>query len=55
MNLVTETLPESDIKSQQIVMETEKNERLQRVIKILNRGWPRCECGQYYDIRAELQ
>ena len=54
VNLITESLPVSDMKSKQIAAETEKDTVLQRVIKNLNEGWSRGDCQQYYNIRAEL-
>lgn len=44
----------SDLKSQQIAMETEKDACLQTVTENLNHGWPRGECRESYDIRARL-
>lgn len=54
VNLITESLPVSYMKSKQIAAETEKDTGLQRIIRISNEGWPRGECQQYYNIRAEL-
>ena len=56
VNLITQSLPVSDRKSKQITAETQKDAGLQRVIKLLNEGWPRGECQQcqYYNIRGDL-
>lgn len=54
VNLVTETLPMSDMKSKLIAAETMKDAVLQKVIKLLSENWPRGECQQYYNIRGEL-
>ncbi|KAE8291509.1 Retrovirus-related Pol polyprotein from transposon 17.6 Protease [Larimichthys crocea] len=54
VNLITETLPMSDMKSRLIADETKKDVGLQRVIQLMNEDWPRGECQQYYNIRGEL-
>lgn len=54
VDLITETLPMSDMKSKQIAAETEKDGYLQKVIKHMKEGWRKGECQQYFNIRAEL-
>ena len=54
VNLITKILPVSDMKSRLIAEETKKDVVLQRVIKLMNEGWSRGECKQYYNIRGEL-
>ena len=54
VNLIAKSLPVSDRKSQQIAAETEKDPILQRVMKNLKESWPRGDCQQFYNIRAEL-
>uniref|UniRef100_A0AAR2KRY5 Gypsy retrotransposon integrase-like protein 1 n=1 Tax=Pygocentrus nattereri TaxID=42514 RepID=A0AAR2KRY5_PYGNA len=54
VNLVSETLPVSDMKSKWIAVETAKDKVLQQVIKYMNTGWPKGLCQQFYHIQAEL-
>lgn len=54
INLLSKSLPLSDLKSKQIAAETEKDPCLQKVIKNMHQGWSRGECPQYYHMRAEL-
>lgn len=41
VNLITETLPISNMKSRRLVEETKKDVILQRVIQPMNEDWPR--------------
>ena len=54
VNMITESLPVSDMKFKQIAAKTKQDAGLQRVIKLLIEVWPRGECQQYYNIRGEL-
>nr|XP_061820643.1 uncharacterized protein K02A2.6-like [Nerophis lumbriciformis] len=54
VNMVSATLPVSDIKSQQIAEETAKDEELQRVITNMQNGWPPRSSPRFFHVRGEL-
>lgn len=53
VNMVTASLPASDVMLQQIAQETAKDPLLQKVSHLIQNGWPK-ECMQFYSVRADL-
>ena len=54
VNMVTSSLPVSDVMLQKIVQETAKNVTLQRVMTNLQDGRTKGNSPQFYPVRAEL-
>ena len=54
VNIVTASLPTSDVMLQQIVMETVKDPLLQKVSHHIQNGWSRGVCPGFYLVHADL-
>uniref|UniRef100_A0A0S7ESR5 Gypsy retrotransposon integrase-like protein 1 n=1 Tax=Poeciliopsis prolifica TaxID=188132 RepID=A0A0S7ESR5_9TELE len=54
VNLVSNVLPVSDRKLQQIVDATAKDTELQLVIQNMDEGWPIGSCSQFFNVKADL-
>ncbi|XP_030587995.1 uncharacterized protein K02A2.6-like [Archocentrus centrarchus] len=54
INMVTASLPASDVMLQQIAQETAKDPQLQKVIHLSQNGWSRGVCPGWYPVRADL-
>lgn len=54
INILTASLPASDVMLQKIVQETAKDPLLQRISHHIQNGWPEGVCPQFYSVRADL-
>lgn len=54
VNMVTASLPTSDVMLHQIVQETAKDLLLQKVTHHIQNGWSRGDCPGFYPVRADL-
>lgn len=54
INMVTASLPTSDVMLQQIVQETAKDPLLQKVSHQIQNGWSKGVCPGFYSVRADL-
>lgn len=54
INIVTVSLPASDVMLQQIAQATAKDPLLQKVSQHIQNGWPKGVCPQIYLVRADL-
>ncbi|XP_026050672.1 uncharacterized protein K02A2.6-like [Astatotilapia calliptera] len=54
VNMVTASLPASDVMLQQIVQETTKDSVLQKVSHLIQNGWSKGVCPGFYSVRADL-